>query len=233
MTMTRRLFWEDMYMKEFEAKVVSSEGVRVTLDQTAFNPRGGGLVSDTGTIGAFRVAEVVKEEEEITHILEEPTSLKPGEIVRGVLDWERRLRIMRMHTSAHILSAVVNGETGALITGNQISPDESRVDFNLENFDKDRMSYYIDRVNDAVRRELEVKTYFMKREEALANPGFVKLANAMPPSLDVLRIVEIGDVDTQADGGVHVRNTREIGKVLGVKTENKGKNNRRLYFTVD
>lgn len=139
---------------------------------------------------------------------------------------------MRMHTTAHILSAVVNGETGALITGNQIGPDESRVDFNLGDFDRGKMSYYIDRVNEAVRRELEVKTYFIKREEALANPGFVKLANAMPPSLDVLRIVQIGDVDTQADGGVHVKNTREIGRVVGLRTENKGKNNRRLYFTL-
>jgi len=139
---------------------------------------------------------------------------------------------MRMHTSAHILSAVVNGETGALITGNQISPDESRVDFNLEDFDKGKMSYYIDKVNEAIGRGLEVKTFFMKREEALANPGFVKLANAMPPSLEMLRIVEIGDVDTQADGGVHVKNTIEIGKVVGLKTENKGKSNRRLYFTV-
>ena len=139
---------------------------------------------------------------------------------------------MRMHTSAHILSSVVNGETGALITGNQISPDESRVDFNLEDFDKGKMSYYIDKVNEAIGRGLEVKTFFMKREEALANPGFVKLANAMPPSLEMLRIVEIGDVDTQADGGVHVKNTIEIGKVVGLKTENKGKNNRRLYFTV-
>ena len=140
---------------------------------------------------------------------------------------------MRMHTAAHIRCAVVNRETGALITGNQISPHESRVDFNLENFVRDKMSTYIEEVNGAVTRGQEVKTFFMKREEALANPGFVKLANAMPPSLDVLRIVQIGDVDTQADGGVHVGNTREIGKVIGLKTENKGKNNRRLYFTVE
>ncbi|HXY56913.1 MAG TPA: alanyl-tRNA editing protein, partial [Nitrososphaerales archaeon] len=213
-------------------KVETVDGARVALDQTAFNPRGGGLVSDTGTLGGSKVLEVVKEEEEIFHVMAAPPNFAPGAAVQGVLDWERRFRIMRMHTSAHILSAVVNRETGALITGNQISPDGSRVDFNLENFDKEKMSYYIDLVNEAVGRGLEVKTYFMKREEALANPGFVKLANAMPPSLEMLRIVQIGDVDTQADGGVHVKNTREIGKVAGVKTENKGKNNRRLYFTV-
>ncbi len=220
-------------MREFDAKAESVDGARVVLDQTAFNPRGGGLVSDTGTLGGLKVTEAVKEGEEIVHVLESPPSFGPGVVVHGGLDWERRFRIMRMHTSAHILSAVVNREAGALITGNQISPDESRVDFNLEDFDRGKMSYYIDRVNEAVGRALEVKTYFMKREEALANPGFVKLANAMPPSVEMLRIVEIGDVDTQADGGVHVKNTREIGKVVGLKTENKGKSNRRLYFTVE
>jgi misacylated tRNA(Ala) deacylase len=230
--MTKRLFWDDMYMREFDAEVTSADGNRLVLDQTAFNPRGGGLVSDTGTLGNSRVSEVVKEAEEIFHVLETPAGLKKGDMVHGVLDWDRRFRVMRMHTSAHILSSVVNGETGALITGNQISPDESRVDFNLDDFDRGKMSYYIDKVNEAVGRELDVKTYFMKREEALAKPGFVKLAGAMPPSVEVLRIVQIGDVDTQADGGVHVGNTREIGKVVGLKTENKGKSNRRLYFTV-
>jgi len=232
MKLTRRLFWEDMYLKEFDAKVESADGTRVVLDRTAFNPRGGGLVSDTGTLAGARVSEVLKEGEEIVHQLDSPTGLGPGTEVHGALDWDRRFRIMQMHTSAHILSAVVNRETGALITGNQISPDQSRVDFNLDNFDKEKISSYIDRVNDVVAKGLEVKTYFMKREEALANPGFVKLANAMPPSVDMLRIVQIGDVDTQADGGVHVKNTREIGKVVAVKTENKGKSNRRLYFAV-
>lgn len=231
--MTRRLFWEDMYAREFDGEVELVDGNRVVLDQTAFNPRGGGLVSDTGKLNGMKVIEAMKEGDNIFHVLEAPAELRVGDRVHAVLDWDRRFRIMRMHTSAHILSAVVNGETGALITGNQISPDESRVDFNLDNFDRDKMSYYVDKVNEAVRRELDVKTYFMKREEALANPGFVKLANAMPPSLDMLRIVQIGDVDTQADGGVHVLNTREIGKVVGLKTENKGKSNRRLYFTVE
>jgi misacylated tRNA(Ala) deacylase len=222
-----------MYAKEFDAKVASVSGARAVLDQTAFNPRGGGLVSDIGTLDGKRVLEVVKEGEEIYHVLETQDDIAVGKQVHGVLDWDRRYRIMKMHTAAHILSSIVNTETGALITGNQISPDESRVDFDLESFDRSKMSYYIDKVNEAVARELEVKTFFMKREEALATPGFVKLANAMPPSLDILRIVQIGDVDTQADGGVHVRNTREIGKVQGLRAENKGKSNRRLYFTVE
>jgi misacylated tRNA(Ala) deacylase len=230
--MTRRLYWEDMYMKTFDAQIVSVQGDRVVLDQTAFNPRGGGLVSDLGTVNEAKLAEAVKEGEEIVHMMESPPGFKPGEKVHCILDWERRYRIMRMHTAAHILSAVVNGETGALITGNQISPDESRVDLNLEQFDREKLTYYVERVNEVVRRAVDIRTFFMKREEALAMPGLVKLANAMPPSLKMLRIVQIGDVDTQADGGVHVKNTKEIGRVTGLKSDNKGKNNRRLYFTV-
>ena len=228
--MTRRLFWEDMYLREFDARVESAEGIRLLLDMTAFNPKGGGLVSDTGNVNGVKVVEVVKEGDEVFHLLEAPPEFEPGDAVHGILDWERRHRIMRMHTTAHILSSVVHGETGALITGNQIGPDESRVDFNVEHFDRERLSYYIERVNGVVSRALDVKTFFMKREEALATPGFVKLANAMPPTIEELRIVQIGDVDTQADGGVHVGNTREIGRVLGLRTENKGKSNRRLYF---
>ncbi len=231
--MTRKLFWEDMYLRDFNAEVELVDGNRVVLDQTAFNPRGGGLVSDTGRLNGMTVIEATKEGENVFHMLEAPADLRVGDRVHGVLDWDRRYRIMRMHTSAHILSSVVNAETGALITGNQISPQESRVDFDLAEFDREKLSVFIDRVNEAVKRSLEVKTFFMKREEALSKPGFVKLANAMPPSLEMLRIVQIGDVDTQADGGVHVKNTNEIGKVVGLRAENKGKNNRRLYFTVE
>jgi misacylated tRNA(Ala) deacylase len=231
--LTEKLFWQDAYIKDFEATVTSVDDNRLLLDRTAFNPRGGGLVSDLGTIDGQSLVEVVKEGDDIFHVLQNSPQSKPGAKVRGVLDWSRRYRIMRMHTTAHILSSVVHGQTGALITGNQISPDESRVDFDLEQFDKEKMSSYIDAVNAVVHRGVEVSSFFMKREEAMKVPGLVKLANAAPPSVDTLRIVQIGDVDTQADGGVHVRNTSEIGHVVGLRTENKGRKNRRLYFTVE
>ena len=230
--MTRRLFWEDAYIKEFDAKVVSVDGDKVVLDQTAFNPRGGGLVSDTGSIDGLRVVEAQKEGEEVVHVLASHPARNVGDQVRGVLDWERRYRIMRMHTAAHILSSVVHNETGALITGNQISPDESRVDLDLEAFDRDKLSYYVGKVNEAAARGVEVSAFFMDREKALATPGLVKLAKAMPPAVEQLRIVQIGDVDTQADGGVHVKNTKEIGTVVVLRAENKGKSNKRLHFTV-
>ena len=190
------------------------------------------MVSDTGKLGAAKVTEVLKENGEVIHLVDSSSSFSAGQSVHGVVDWERRYRVMRMHTTAHILCAIVNRETGALITGNQISPDESRIDFNLEQFDREKISDYIKAANEVVARGLEVKSYFMNREAALKIPGLVKLANALPPSVDVLRIVQIGDVDTQADGGVHVGNTREIGEIVVNRTENKGKNNRRLYFSL-
>jgi misacylated tRNA(Ala) deacylase len=230
--MTRRLFWEDTYIREFDGKVIRVEGNRVVLDQTAFNPRGGGLVSDLGQLGGSGLVEVIKENEEVVHIVNDPSRFRADERVHGVLDWDRRYKVMKMHTTAHILSSIVNRETGALITGNQISPDESRVDFNLEAFDREKLTDYIRMANDVVRRGVPVTTYFMEREKALATPGLVKLANAMPPSVTELRIVQIGDVDIQADGGVHVANTSEIGEIQVQRADNKGKSNRRLYFTL-
>jgi len=221
-----------MYMREFDGKVVSAEGNKVILDQTAFYPRGGGLVSDTGVLGGVQVREVIKENGEVCHLVDDSSGFRVGEVVHGSIDWDRRYRVMKMHTTAHIMCAIVNKETGALITGNQISPDESRIDFNLEQFDREKIADYTKAANEVVARGVEVKSYFMNREEALKVPGLVKLANALPPSVDVLRIVQIGDVDTQADGGVHVGNTREIGEIVVNKAENKGKNNRRLYFSL-
>jgi len=230
--MTERLFWQDMYLREFDARVESVDDNGVSLDKTAFNPRGGGLVSDVGKLNGSDVVEVVKKDEVIYHVLGGGASLSPGDAVHGVIDWERRHRVMRMHTTAHILSAVVNRETGALITGNQISPEESRIDFSLEAFDREKFGAYVRMANEAAKGGAEVRSFFMKREEALRTPGFVKLAGALPPAVEELRIVQIGEIDTQADGGVHVKNTSEIGEIIVNRIENKGKSNRRLYFSL-
>jgi Ser-tRNA(Ala) deacylase AlaX len=231
--MTRRLFWEDAYAKEFDAKVVALEGNQVVLDQTAFNPRGGGLVGDIGTLNGVKVLDTVKTSgDSIAHVLETGGLWVAGNPAHGVLDWERRHRIMRMHTSAHLLSAIFNKETGALITGNQIEPDKSRIDFSLDDFDREKMLVYCSQANEAIAKNPPVKTYFMKREKALKIPGITKLASVMPPDVQDLRIVEIEGYDLQADGGVHVKNLGEVRKIEPLKFENKGKSNRRMYFTI-
>jgi Ser-tRNA(Ala) deacylase AlaX len=231
--MTRKLFWEDAYVKEFDATITSVDGNQIALDQTAFHPRGGGLVGDTGTMGGTKVLDTIKGAgDSIVHVLTQPAALAVGNSVRGVIDWDRRHRIMRMHTSAHLLSAIFNKETGALITGNQIEPDKSRIDFSLDDFDREKMLVYCGQANNAIAKNPPVKTYFMKREEALQIPGITKLASVMPPNVKELRIVEIEGYDLQADGGVHVKNLGEVGKIEPLKFENKGKSNRRMYFTI-
>jgi Ser-tRNA(Ala) deacylase AlaX len=231
--LTKKLFWEDMYLKSFTAKVTSAEANQVVLDRTAFNPRGGGLVGDIGWIEEIKVSDTLKgPADEIIHLLESPANLTVGSEVSGRLDWDRRHRIMRMHTSAHLLSSIFHKRTGALITGNQIEPDKSRLDFSLEDFDREKMLTCCSEANEAITKTAPVKTYFMKREEALKIPGITKLATAAPPDVQELRIVEIEGYDTQADGGVHVKNLSEIVKINPIKFENKGKSNRRLYFTI-
>lgn len=232
--MVRKLYWEDAYQREFDATVERADGDRIYLDSTAFHPRGGGLVGDSGTMNGYRVTDTQKEgENSIFHTVEGQHGLKEGDHVHGVIDWERRYRIMRMHTTAHALSAVFNKQAGALITGNQIKPDESRIDFSLENLDRERMNSYVEEVNSAISKKLPVKTYFLPREEAVKIPDVVKLAGAAPPDIETFRIVEIEGLDIQADGGVHVKNLAEIGRVVPLKFENKGKSNRRLYFTLE
>jgi Ser-tRNA(Ala) deacylase AlaX len=231
--MTKKLFWDDAYIKEFDATVTSVDGDKVVLDQTAFHPRGGGLLGDTGSVDGVKVLDTIKgSDDTIVHLVQPGSSIAVSKGVHGVVDWDRRYRIMRMHTSAHLLSSIFNKETGALITGNQIEPDKSRVDFSLENFDREKMLSHCQKANEAIAKNPSVKTYFMNREEALKIPGIIKLAAATPPDVKELRIVEIEGYDTQADGGVHVKNLGEIVKIDPLKFENKGKSNRRLYFTI-
>ena len=230
----RKLYWEDAYLREFDSTVVAAEGNRVCLESTAFLPMGGGFVGDSGFLGSFRVTDTQKEgEDSIIHLVENYTNFNAGDSVHGIIDWDRRYRSMKMHTAAHALSAVFNNEAGAKITGNQIRPDESRIDFSLGNMDRKIINSFVDRVNEAIAMDLDVKTYFMPREEAEKIPDVVKLAGTAPPDTDTFRIVEIVGLDVQACGAVNVKSLGEIGRIVPLRYENKGKSNRRLYFTLD
>jgi misacylated tRNA(Ala) deacylase len=232
--MTTALYLADSYLKEAPATVVSvKDGKFVVLDQTIFYAKGGGQPCDTGKIvkgsEVYNVVYVGKFSGEISHEVDRP-GLQPGDKVTLTLDWDRRYKLMRSHTAAHVLAALLNQGTGALITGNQLEEDHVRFDFSLETFDKPLLEAYLAKANVLFAKDVPVKWYELPREEALKIPGIVKMAEAAPPDLPVLRIVEIVGVDKQADGGTHVRNLKEVGKVELVKTENKGKNNRRIYF---
>jgi misacylated tRNA(Ala) deacylase len=139
---------------------------------------------------------------------------------------------MKMHTAGHLLSSLFYSRANCRITGNQIDVDRSRMDFNLESFDRAQIEGYVAEANELVRNDAPVKTYFLKREEALKLPDMVKLAEVAPPAEAQLRIVEIEGIDRQADGGLHVSQLKEIGQIQLLKLENKGKTNRRLYYDI-
>ncbi|MCX8179302.1 MAG: alanyl-tRNA editing protein [Candidatus Aenigmarchaeota archaeon] len=226
----KKLFWEDAYLKEFDATVVKVDGNNVWLDQTAFNGRGGGLPGDVGWLNDVRVVDSIKSGDDVIHLVEE-NSFKIGDKVHGKLDWEKRYKIMRMHTAAHVLIGVMSRE-GLLVTGNQLGYEESRMDFNMEVLDREKILKYAEEANKIIEKGGEVRIYFMKREEALKDSQLIKMAVAMPPEVNEWRIVDIG-FDRQPDGGVHVKDLKEIGKIRITKFENKGKNNRRLYFSLE
>ena len=235
--MTKTLFLVDSYLKETEAKVISiKDGKYVILNQTVFYPKGGGQPHDTGRLikgkEVYNVVYVGKFSGEISHEVDQD-GLLAGDEVHCVLNWDRRYKLMRSHTAAHVLASLLNEGTGALITGNQLEEDHVRFDFSLKNFDRELLEEYLDKANKLFGTDVPVKWYELPKEEAMKIPGIVKMAGAFPPNLPTLRIVEIVGVDRQADGGTHVRNLREIGKIELIKTENKGKNNRRIYFKLN
>ncbi len=234
---TRLLYQEDSYLREFDAVVVDVRGDEVVLDATAFHPGPhGGLDTDTGFLegsrGRWRIVAARMEGDIVYHVVP-GHSLAPGERVHGVIDWERRYSMMRLHTFSHILAAVLYQRYNALVTGGHITPEMARDDFDLTGAGsewKKALEEAFEEARGIASRCIEVKVYWLPREEALRIPGLVKLASRLPPEVDKLRIVEIPGVDIQADGAPHVRNTCEIGEVELVKIESKGRRRRRIYY---
>ncbi|RDD52509.1 alanyl-tRNA editing protein [Nanoarchaeota archaeon NZ13-N] len=235
--MTKYLYWYDSYIKEFEARVVRVEGNRVVLDQTIFHPRTGGVDCDTGKLifndEEYFVKEVIKDGEEALHVLDREPKFREGDVVKGMIDWDRRYRLMKLHTAAHILSAVLYSRYNILITGGEITPEYARDDYSLSSDNwRNILEEAVIETNKIIERGVPVKVYFLSREEAMKIPGIVKLMEKSPPNVREWRIVEIEGIDLQADGGPHVSNTREIGGIKVLKLENRGKNNKRIYYTL-
>ncbi len=239
------LYLKDCYLKEFEAVVESvSEGKYVVLDRTAFYPSSGGQPHDTGTMTrvsdgkVFRVVYVGKFSGQISHEVENPDGdeLRQGDKVKCKIDWDRRYKLMRSHTAAHIISGIINRETGALITGNQLDTEKCRIDFSVPEFDREKMKSYEKMANEIINKGIEIKFEFRSRDEVMKDPKMTKLAKGLeglPQDIKEFRIVTIGDIDCQADGGTHVKNTKEVGKIKFIDFVNKGKNNRRIYFVLE
>ncbi|TFF85550.1 MAG: alanyl-tRNA editing protein [Promethearchaeota archaeon] len=228
------LYLEDSYLKTWKSKVISvSEGKFIILSETAFYPKGGGQPYDKGIIRKngkeYKVLYVGKFSGKISHEVDKE-GLMPGDSVECELDWGRRYTFMRYHTASHLLSALVHDNYGAMITGNQIGLDQTRIDFSMADYNPNKFKKTIDKANKIIKDKIPIEIFMISREEAMKKPEITRLAMGLPDNIKHIRIVKIGDIDEQADGGTHVRNTKEIGKITFVKAVNKGKDNRRLYF---
>lgn len=229
--MTDLLYLHDSYLKEFDARVALIEGQAVVLERTAFYPGGGGQPADTGRLkwdgDEGRVVEVRKQDNQVWHVLEGALPAA-GFPVRGILDWDRRYAIMRHHSALHVLVGVVYRLYGALVTGGAIYPERARMDFSLEDLSKERVAAIETEANKVIQEGRRILVRFVTREE-FEQSDLTRLAkDLLPPHVREVRVVEIEGFDAQADGGTHVADTREIGRLVVTKTENKGKANRRL-----
>jgi Ser-tRNA(Ala) deacylase AlaX len=235
--MTDRLYQRDSYLSTFDAVVTAVHPDGVMLDRTAFFPSGGGVLGDHGTLTGpggrvHTVVDTVDDAQGIVHKLEAP-GLAQGEAVKGQLDWARRFVLMRYHTATHVLTGVMFNDYKVRVTGNQIAPDKTRVDFAFEQFDREVLEEGFRRANALVAQGLPVHISFVPAAEAKARPELFKLETTFRHDLPELRLVDIGGFDVQADGGCHVASLKEVGRLVLTKTENKGKSNRRVYFVLE
>jgi misacylated tRNA(Ala) deacylase len=226
------LFRQDAYLRGCDATVTGIDAAGIRLDRTVFYPTGGGQPGDVGSLRlasgeTIEITDTVKgaHHEDVVHV-PKPGSALPqvGDKVHAELDWERRYRLMRMHTCLHLLSAVIKGD----VTGGQVSDGKGRLDFNLpdQGLDKDFITREINRL---VSEDHEVKPRWITDAELAAQPELVRTMSVKPPSgSGKVRLLNIVDVDLQPCGGTHVARTGEIGAVEVTKIENKGKMNRRV-----
>ena len=239
--MTELLYQTDSYLKDFQASVtaVDEENHALLLERTAFYPGGGGQPADSGLLewqtAHLPVERARKDTEGIWHVVSGDTPLPPvGALVRGQIDWARRYALMRTHTAMHILCGVVFRDFGALVTGGDMEPLHGRMDFEFESLTKDLVSVIEAAVNREVEAARPVRVAILPRAEAFEIPDLIRTKiNLLPPEISHIRTIELTGLDLQADGGTHVRNTAEVGRMRVVDYKSKGRINKRIYVELD
>ena len=236
--MTTLLYQTDSYLREFDATVVAVDaaGGRVALDRTAFYPSGGGQPGDTGTLTfggqAGAVTQVKKEGELVWHWLDGALPAE-GQTLTGSIDWPHRYALMRTHTALHILCGVVWRDYGAQVTGGNMDPLQGRMDFEFANLRGELVAEIEARCNAEIAAARAVRVKILPREEAFQIPDLIRTKiNLLPPGILEVRTVEIVGLDLQADGGTHVANTREVGRIKVTDYKSKGAINKRIYIEV-
>ncbi len=235
--MTELLYTTDSYLRQFDAVVTDHvEGGGVVLDRTAFYPGGGGQPCDVGTLATagqtWAVTAVKKLDGRPVHFIDgELPSV--GTAVTGRLDWTRRYQLMRTHTAMHILCGVVFRDYGAQVTGGNMDPLQGRMDFEFETMRQELVAAIEEAVNAEVAAARPVRVRILPREEAFAIPDLIRTKiNLLPEGIAEVRTVELVGLDLQADGGTHVANTGEVGRVRVTDYKSKGKINKRIYLEI-
>ncbi len=233
--MTEEIFRSDAYAKNCEATVTAVDGSGIVLDRTVFYPKGGGQPGDTGTLTAAdgRVAAVVATVgvgDDILHVpADDAPVLAVGEAVTAAIDWQRRHRLMRMHTCLHLLCAAIDGG----VTGGAVGEAKSRLDFDLPDTSLDKVAITA-QLNRLIEEDHLVSARWISSDELAANPDLVRTMSVKPPTgSGRVRVLEVEGVDLQPCGGTHVARTGEIGRVRVGKIENKGRHNRRVNVHFD
>jgi misacylated tRNA(Ala) deacylase len=238
--MTELLYQTDSYLNNFEALVtaVDLENHGLVLDRTAFYPGGGGQPADSGVLKAggleFRVPRIKRIAGALVHMVEGDDPLpEVGALVNGSVDWDRRYQLMRTHSALHVLCGVVFRDYGASVTGGDMDPLQGRMDFEFETMHRDLVDEIESAINAEIRKGHDIKVDILPREQAFQIPDLIRTKiNLLPEGIQQVRVVEIEDLDLQADGGTHVRNTTEIGRIRVVDYKSKGKINKRIYIEV-
>ena len=230
---TELLYLRDAYATTFDAHVVAVDGERIALDRTLFYPTGGGQPHDTGRLGDATVVDVRKEGDDVWHVIDGDGVPSVGDTVTGEVDWERRHALMRTHTALHILCGVIWNEWGVPVTGGNMEPLTARMDFEFDPLPEGFAQTVEQRVNDAIAADHAIEVSFLPRGVAIADEDLIRTkVNLIPESVSEIRVVDIVGLDKQADGGTHVASTSEVGAVRVLKTESKGKGNKRIRIEV-
>ncbi len=233
---TDRIFLRDAQCRAFDATVVAVDGDgRVALDATAFYATSGGQPHDTGTLswggGSASVTDV-RGHDVVWHTLDGDAPAA-GTAVHAELDWERRHALMRTHTALHILCGVIYNAWGVSVTGGNMAPLSARMDFEFDPLPEGFAAQVTELVNAEIAADRPIEISFLPRAEALADDDLIRTkVNLIPESVTEIRVVDIVGLDKQADGGTHLRSTGEVGRFEVVKTESKGKANKRLRIAV-
>ena len=232
--MTDLLYLRDAYLRDFTARVVEvdPDGRRVVLDRTAFYPTGGGQPHDTGMLGRATVTDVRKEGDSVWHSLDGALPAT-GDEVRGTIDWGRRHALMRTHSALHVLCGVIWNEWRVPVTGGNMEPLAARMDFEFDPLPEGFGARVEALVNAELALARPIDVEFLPRDAAVEDEDLIRTkVNMIPESATEIRVVDIVGLDKQADGGTHVRSTDEVGRVRVVKTESKGKGNKRIRLEV-